>query len=112
MCFQSIYRSKKCDDVLKILSDKLNVKRNMYDIIEAYMKKNDHIKIFKKVYESNFDDYKDTDENEINNYVNKKLGEFPIHKLLQELSVNVLLWDFDAVSLYPSAMSDEKSFYL
>ena len=47
----------------------------------------------------------------MNDYINKKLSEFPIHKLLQELSLNDLLWDYDAVSLYPSAMSDPKSFY-
>ena len=39
------------------------------------------------------------------------MGEFPIQKLLQDLSLNDLLWDFDAVSFYPSAMSDEKSIY-
>ena len=44
-------------------------------------------------------------------YVNKNLGELPIHQLLQHLSLNDILWDFDAVSLYPSAMSDERSFY-
>ena len=47
----------------------------------------------------------------MNHYINKKLGEYPFHKLLQELSLNDLLWDFDAVSLYPSAMSDEMSIY-
>ena len=39
------------------------------------------------------------------------MGGISIQKLLQELSLNDLLWDFDAVSLYPSAMSDEKSIY-
>ena len=58
-----------------------------------------------------FDDFRDIDEAEMNKYINKKLGEFPIHKLIQELSLNDLLWDFDAVSLYPSAMSDSKSIY-
>ena len=33
-----------------------------------------------------------------------------MHKL-QELSLNNLLWDFDAVSLHPSAMSDPESIY-
>ena len=47
----------------------------------------------------------------MNNYINKNLGEFPIHKLLQEQSLNDILWDFDAVSLYPSALSDPKSTY-
>ena len=110
--FIQYYRSKMCDDVLKILSDELNVKGNVYDIIEVYLKyKNHRLKLFKKEYESKFKGYRDVDEEEMNNYINKKLGEFPIHKLLQELSLNDLLWDFDAVSLYPSAMSDEKSIY-
>ena len=47
----------------------------------------------------------------MNNYINKKLGEFPSHKLLQELSLENLLWDFDAVSLYPSAMSYPEIIY-
>ena len=41
----------------------------------------------------------------------EKLGELPIHQFLQQLSLNDLLWDFDAVSLYMSAMSDEKSYH-
>ena len=45
----------------------------------------------------------------MNTYVKKILCEFPIHKLLQELSLNDLFWDFDTVSLYPPAMSNEKS---
>ena len=36
--FNQYYRSKICDDVLKILSKELYVKRNVYDVIEAYMK--------------------------------------------------------------------------
>ena len=44
-------------------------------------------------------------------YINKKVGELPIQKLSQEISSKDLLWDFDAVSLYPCAMSDEKLIY-
>ena len=47
----------------------------------------------------------------MNNYINKKLADFPIHTKVQELSSNDLLWDFDAVSLCPSAMIDPKSIY-
>ena len=47
----------------------------------------------------------------MDDYINEKLGEFPLHKLLQKLSLNDLLWSFDAVSFYPSGMSDEKSNY-
>ena len=39
------------------------------------------------------------------------MDELPIHRLLQHINLNDLLWDFDAVSLYPSATSDEKSFH-
>ena len=47
--FNHYYRSKICDEVLKILSEELNVKGNVYDNIEAYMKfKNHHLKLFKK----------------------------------------------------------------
>ena len=63
------------------------------------------------MYESKYNDYRDIDEEEMNNHINKNLGEFPIHKLLQELSLNGLLWDYDAVRLYPSAMNDPKSIY-
>ena len=83
----------------------------MYDIVEAYMKYKNHPLKNNKEYEKKFTDYREIDEEERNNYMNKKLGELPIQKLLQGLSLNDLLWVFDAVSLYPSAMSDEKSVY-
>ena len=52
--FNQYYRSKICDDVLKILSEELIVKRHVYDIIEAYMKyKNHHLKIIKKYMKVN-----------------------------------------------------------
>ena len=47
----------------------------------------------------------------MNTYINKKLGELPIQNLLQELSLKDLLWDYDAVSFYPSGMSDPQSIY-
>ena len=42
-------------------------------------------------------------------HIIKRLSDFPVHKILQELSLNNLLWDFDAVNLYPSTMSDPES---
>ena len=41
----------------------------------------------------------------------KKLADFPIHQFLHKLGLNDSLWEFDAVSSYQSAMSDEKSIY-
>ena len=110
--FNQYYKSKICGDVIKILSRELKVEGNVYDIIEAYMKyKNDHLKILKEEYESKFKDYRDMDEEEMEKYINRKLGELPIHQFLKQLSLNDLLWSYDANSLYPSAMSDDMSIY-
>ena len=73
--------------------------------------KNKHLEIAKDEYESKFIDYRDIEEKEMEKHINKKLGEFPIHNLLQEKNLNGLLWDHDAVSLYPSEKSDPKSIY-
>ena len=86
--FNQYYKSKIRGDVLKILSRELNVEGNVYDIIEAYIKyKNDHLKIVKEEYEKNFYDYRNVDEEEMEIYINKKLGEIPIHQFLKQLSL-------------------------
>ena len=60
--FNQYYKSKICDDVLKIISEELNVKGIIYDIIEAFLNyKNKHLKIFGKEYENHFHDYRDED---------------------------------------------------
>ena len=108
--FNHYYKSKHCNDILKILSKELNVKGNDYHIKEAYMNyKNEHLKIFQKEYESNFTVYRDENVEEKEKYINEKLSELPIHQLIRQLKINKLLWDFDCVSLYPSAMLDKNS---
>ena len=73
--------------------------------------RNKHFKIFEKEYEDQFDDYRDEDVEEKELYFNKKLSELRLHKIIKRIESIHLLWDFDAVSLYPSAMWDEKSIY-
>ena len=47
--FNQYYKSKICGDILKILSEALNVKGNVYDFIEAYLNyKNKLFKIYEK----------------------------------------------------------------
>ena len=47
--FNQYYRSKNCDEILKILSEELNVKRNMFDITDVYMEYKKHnLKIIQK----------------------------------------------------------------
>ena len=75
------------------------------------MKKMDRLKIFQEEFESNFNDYRDEREEKKEKFINEKLSELPNHKFLQQLSLNVSLWGFDAVILYPSALSGKDSIY-
>ena len=73
--------------------------------------KNKHYKIFEKEYEDQFVDYRDEDVEEKEKYINEKLSILRLHKIIKRIELIHLLWDFDAVSLNPSAMWDEKSIY-
>ena len=54
------YKSKISDDVLKVISEELNVKGKIFDIIETYLNyRNKHFRIFEKEYENHFNDYRD-----------------------------------------------------
>ena len=110
--FNQYYKSKHCDDILEIIKKEFGVIGTVYNAIEAYMEyKNKHFKIFEKEYENQFDDYRDEDIDEKEKYINEKLSQLPIHRLIKQIKLVELLWDFDATSLYPSAMWDEKSIY-
>ena len=41
----------------------------------------------------------------------KKLSNLRLHKMIKQIELIHLLWDFDAVSLYPFAMWDPKSIH-
>ena len=73
--------------------------------------KNKHFKIFEKEYEEQFDDYRDENVEEKEKYINEKLSNLRLYKIIKRIELIHLLWDFDAVSLYPSATSDKKSIY-
>ena len=106
------YRSKHCDDIIKVINKELAVKGTVYDTIEAYMEyKYKHFKIDDKEYENQFDDYGNENVEEKEKYNNEKLSNPRLHKLIKQTELVQLLWDFDAVSLYLSAMWDEKSIY-
>ena len=110
--FNQYYKTKHFDDILEIINKELAVKGTVYDTIEAYMEyKNKHFKIFEKEYEDQFDDHRDENVEEKKKYINEKLSELRLHKVKKHIELIHLLWDFHAVSLYPSAMWDEKSIY-
>ena len=111
--FNQYCESRYCDDILKITSKELNVKVNIYDVVEAFsIYKNKHFKIIEREYEDKFSDYRDFNVGEKEKYINGKLSELPIHRLIKQLKIYEFLWDFDAVSLYPTAMRDKNSIYL
>ena len=65
-------------------------------------------------FESTFSYYRDEnveEKEEKEKYINEKLSELPIHQLKKQLKIIEILWDFDCVSLYPSAMWDKNSIY-
>ena len=110
--FTQNYKSKICHDILKNISEEFYVEGKIFDIFEAYMiYKNNLWQNTKKEYGSKFDVYTKIDIEERENYINKKLGDVHIHHLIRQIHSVDLLVDFDATTLYPSAMSDEKSIY-
>ena len=110
--FNQYYKSDHYNDIMRILSKELGVNGYIYDIIEEYLRyKNKHFKIFEKEYESQFNDCRDENVEGKELYINKKLGELELHKLLKQIELKEILWDFDATSLYSSAMWDENSIY-
>ena len=72
--FNQYYKSKNCDDILKIISQELRVEGSVYDKTEAYMKhkKNEHFKIFGKEYKNQFSDYRIENIEEKEKSINEK----------------------------------------
>ena len=110
--FNQRYKSEIVDEVFNIISKELNVEGNECDILEKYFEfLNKYEKQYGKEFDSNYDDYRDINQKEKEKYVNKKLNILSIHKELSKLDLKKTQMDFDATSLYPSAMWDEKSVY-
>ena len=111
--FNQYYKSKSCDDILKTISEELNVKGKIYDNIELFMDyENKHFKTFEKEYQNHFDDYRKEIVEEKETFINEKSSNLPMHQLLKQLKLIDLLWDFDSTSPYPSAMWYKASIYL
>ena len=106
------YKSNISQEVFNIFSKELNVNGNVCEIIDKYFENtNKQRKIIEDEYDSKFKDYPDIDEKERTEHINKELNKLAIHKKLQKLNLNDVMMDFDATSLYPSAMWDENSVY-
>ena len=110
--YNQYYKSSYSDEVLNFISQELNVKGNTCEILEKYFEyTNKQTKIIESEYDSQFKDYRDNGEEERTEHINKELNKLPKHKKPQKLNFNDVMLDFDAASLYPSAMWDEDSVY-
>ena len=108
------YKSNISKEVFNIISKELNVngKDNVCEIINKNFEyTNKQRKIIEDENDSKFNDYRDNDEEERTEHINKEPIKLQRHKKLQKLNLNDVMMDFDATSLYPSAMWDENSVY-
>ena len=109
------YKSNISKEKFNIISKELNIDDiddNVCEIIDKHFEyTNEQRKIIKVEYDSQFNDYRDHDEEERTEHINNELNKLPTHKKLQKLNHNDVMMDFDATFLYPSAMWDENSVY-
>ena len=98
--------------MLNIISKELDIDDNVCENLDNYFEcKNEQRKIIEDEYDLHFNDYRDNDEEERTEHINKELNKLPIHKKLQKLNLNDVMMDFDATSFYPSNMWNETSVY-
>ena len=109
------YKSNISQEVCNIISKELNINGNDEDVCEIineyFEYTNKQRKILEDEYDSKFKDYRDIDVEKRTEHISKELNILPIHKKLQKLNRNDVMMDFDATSLYPSAMWDQNSVY-
>ena len=108
--FNQHYNSDFSDEVFNFISKELNVNGNIYDLLEKYFKfLNKYDKQYAKSFDSKYDDLRDIDHWEKTAPINKNLNMLSINKELSKLDSNKSHMDYDATSLYLSAMWDETS---
>ena len=106
------YKSTFSDEIFFIFSKHLDAHCKKCEIIEKQFEDtNNNKKSFETEFDSQFEDYRVINQDKKAQYVNDKLSKLPIHEKIRNLNhINIML-DFDATSLYPSAMWDIASVY-
>ena len=70
------------------ISKELDINDNVCVILEQYFEyTNKHRKIIENEYESQFNDYRDNDEEKRSKHITKELNKLPIHERLQKLDI-------------------------
>ena len=87
--FNRYYKSLFSDEVFDIISKELNVNGNICEVLEKYLEfLNKFEKQNAKEFDSKYDDYRDIDQKEKTDLINKKLNMLPILKELSKLDSN------------------------
>ena len=74
------------DELFNIISKELDVNGNLCDLLERYFKLlNKYEKQYAKEFDSKYDDYRDIDQKEKTDYINKELNVLSIPKKLFKL---------------------------
>ena len=90
----------------------MNVNGNICSLLEWYFEfLSNYEKLYAKKFDSNYLDYKDINQKEKTDFSNKNFNKLRIHEQLPKLGLNKTQMDFDAISLYTSAMWDNDSVY-
>ena len=106
------YETAISDEVFNFFSKDLAIYGNICEILDKYFEYTyKHRKLIEDEYHSQFDDYRENDEEERTKHINKEFNKLTIHKKLRKWNLNDVVMDFDATSFYPSTTWDEKSVY-
>ena len=106
---KQFFKSIFSDEVFNILSKDLDINGNICEILDEFFEFiNKHRKMIETEYDSQFNDYRDINQDEKAKYVNDKLSNLrSFNKLKKKLDLKDVMMDFDATSLYPIAMWDD-----
>ena len=109
--FTRYFESNQCEEILNTIKKHLKIDDNeISNIIDKYLKYNNTKRDeFKTEFENNGKDYRKKNKNELEKFLEKKLGELNISKELQKINKDDLLVSYDFNSLYPSGQIDKNS---
>ena len=98
--------------MLNIISKELDVNGSICEVLEKYFDHtNKHRNLIENELDSQFDDYRENNQGEKEKFGNDKLDKLPLQEKLQKLNLDDVVMEFDATSLYTSAMWDKNSIY-
>ena len=109
--FNRYFESNQFNEIMSTIKKHLKINDNeISNIIDKYLnyintKRNKFILEF----ENDEKDYRKINKKELDNFLNKKLGDLEISKELQKINKDDLLVSYDFNSLYPSAQTDKNS---